>query len=158
MAVTAVTIAQDGAPPSLCTDGTWNCSDPNNSDRESWNWTCGWYWGHYNVGEYSIDQIPEWCGRPVGPAPGCYDSNDPGWPDQRYSGPLNTLGNVTYWTSTDGTCSGREEASFTWIQTTLTLPADVIAFCQSISLLYDEALHLSTVGYSVPSDIWLCGY
>ena len=43
----------------LCTDGTWDCDDPEDPGREVWNWLCGWYWANYNAS--LIDEVPDWC-------------------------------------------------------------------------------------------------
>lgn len=56
-------IAQDDGSPSLCTDGTWYCPDPNDSWRENWNWTCGWFFGHHYAGLYS--SVSDWCLPPA---------------------------------------------------------------------------------------------
>jgi hypothetical protein len=56
-------LAQD-EEPSLCTDGTWYCPDPNDAAREEWNYACGWYWGHFNAG--LTGSVPVWCVYPAG--------------------------------------------------------------------------------------------
>ena len=58
---------------SLCFDGTWHCPDPDNPEREEWNWTCGAYWGHHYAGLMTTDEIPEFC-KPVEPQPVIDDS------------------------------------------------------------------------------------
>ena len=56
--VGTVVLAEDEGP-SLCTDGTWDCADPDDPAREAWNWACGWYWGHFIDGQ--ISEVPDWC-------------------------------------------------------------------------------------------------
>lgn len=68
-------VAQDDGGPSLCTNGSWYCPDPNDPWREVWNWTCGWWYGHVYAGFFP--DVPEWCGGatptsslpPGGPTP-----------------------------------------------------------------------------------------
>jgi hypothetical protein len=57
--------APPGDGPSLCTDGTWTCPDPNNAAREEWNWACGWYWGHYYAGMFAVHNFPVYCAQPI---------------------------------------------------------------------------------------------
>ena len=64
LSLTLVVVAQDDDnSPSLCTDGTWYCPDPDHPYREAWNWACGVYWAQYYA--EMIDAVPEWCTVPV---------------------------------------------------------------------------------------------
>ena len=148
------TAFQHAASPNPCLNGTWYCADPVNPAREEWNWACGWYIAHSAMGEFSLDQIPEWCTRPVLRV-GCYDSSAGSYLDQYYAGPLNTPGNATIFASFNGTCSS-SPSTIMWVRTVLTTPADVVAFCNSLGGGYSVTLQLATAGFLVPSDIWAC--
>ena len=109
---------------SLC-DDVWYCPDPDNPEREEWNWVCGFYLGQLLVGRTAPDEVPEWCLTQeseegfVYPDAGCYD--DPsggtdetefdipayGYPDAMYYGVPNSLGNIqVFFGSTNGDCDG----------------------------------------------------
>lgn len=157
LSVTGITLAQDSPDDhNPCLNGTWNCSDPGDPARQEWNWTCGWYLSYYSAGEISLSQVPEWCGL-SGLAPGCYDSSDPAYYDQYYSGPMNTPDNAhTHPSSQDGTCSGTPGIPLMWVQTGLTDPSAVVAYCNSLGGAYSTAENLSSIGFAVPSDMWVC--
>ena len=68
LSLTLVVVAQDNDDsPSLCTDGTWYCPDPEHPGREEWNWACGVYWAQYYA--EMIDAVPEWCNIEPAPEP-----------------------------------------------------------------------------------------
>ena len=68
LSLALVILAQENdSAPSLCTDGTWYCPDPNDPDREAWNWACGAYWAQYYAD--MIEEVPEWCMGPTPAAP-----------------------------------------------------------------------------------------
>lgn len=74
--------AQEDDQPSLCTDGTWFCPDPDNPAREEWNWSAGWYLGMYFAGRIGVDDIPEWVGL-------VFDSDGDGVEDKLDACPFN---------------------------------------------------------------------
>lgn len=67
LSITLVVMGQEDTAPSLCTDGTWYCPDPDNPYREAWNWACGSYFGQLEA--EMIEDVPLWCKLLAPPPP-----------------------------------------------------------------------------------------
>lgn len=100
------------------------------------------------------------CAPPPGPGPAadCYDSSDT-FADFSYSGVPNVVGNMDFWSSTDGSCTDVTGGDVS--NSTLVLAADgdaASAVCRSIGL-GDTLGRWNDFGYAgLPANAWLCSF
>lgn len=94
-------------------------------------------------------------------AAGCYDNPTPGQPDLTFTGTENVVGNTVIagtlpaTPSVNGTCSGPNVISTGTVVRAATTPA-ATTLCQSLIPGATGAASLSSIGYAVPADAWLC--
>ena len=94
---------------------------------------------------------------PAGPAiPTCFDGTVAGSPDGQYTA-FNQLGNITLWTSTDGSCTGSSLPGANTVVIAAT-EAEAIAICAGLNPAFDSVTQ-PTVGTLTPEpgpDFWTC--
>lgn len=87
------------------------------------------------VGLTAVSCAPATPGPRLNPARGCYDHQVAGEHDVHYSGEPSEVGNLEYWSSTDGTCAGtrvaRSDAETTLMAAPDELSADYL--CRALS-------------------------
>jgi hypothetical protein len=159
--LTLVSAAQDradGAPEdNACYAGgslEGKCDWPTDAE-DDWAWACGWYIARVGTGEFTVDDVPEWCNYFVAPSLVCYDSSQPGQLDFVLSGALNTALNISGYASVDGTCSGGVIDTETVVSASNVL--DAAAACEGLlGPSYATAVSLNAMGYNTPSAWWAC--
>jgi hypothetical protein len=90
-------------------------------------------------------------------APGCYDGSGGNF-DRLYNGTPNVQGNVQGFVTIDGTCGGGDQwgSLGLWVMTNETVPANVLAYCNTLGGPFTQVYQESTNGFAVPSYVWLC--
>ena len=138
------------------TTDRWKANALADRAEDEWAWACGWYIARVDTGEFTVNDVPDWCNYFVAPQVVCYDSANPGQLDFMLTGLLNTAGNVSSFTSLDGTCSGGVAQSETFVSA---LSAEnAAAACQSLlGPGYGSAVSLrDSLGYDTPGSWWAC--
>jgi hypothetical protein len=135
-------------------------------DQTLWAWTCGWYIARVDAGVWGAEAVPDWCNYAVTGdvvvAPRsllnvCLDgAENIDWLDMMLIGPLDTLNNIQFYLSEDGSCSiGVWAASSSYFIVTANTQAEAFTKCQSLggNVYFMNPL---VNHFPVPSDWYLC--
>lgn len=87
---------------------------------------------------------------------GCLEDASGGGPDLAYNGVVNAAGNMNFWDSRDGSCSGVKWGwSFTLVRAADQTAAT--ALCASLGLASRPAMRpIPGTEYPLPADAWYC--
>lgn len=129
------------------------CDWPTDAEDE-WAWDCGWYIARVDTGEFTGNDVPEWCNYFAAPRVVCYDSSMPGQRDFVLSGALNTVSNASGYLSLDGTCSGGVTQTETLVTASTAL--DAASACQRLLGAGYTGVHMNALGYNTPSSWYGC--
>ena len=160
LGLTLVSAAQDGASglpeDNACNRGgslEGKCDWPTDAEDE-WAWDCGWYIARVDTGEFTTDDVPDWCNYFAAPQVVCYDSGFPGQLDFTLSAPLNTAANASGFASVDGSCSGGVIET----ETIVTAASAPDATTECIALLGGTytGVQMTSLGYNSPSSWYAC--
>jgi hypothetical protein len=129
------------------------CDWPTDAE-DDWAWDCGWYIARVDTGEFTINDVPEWCNYFAAPQVVCYDSASLGQLDFMLSAPLNTVENVSGFASVDGSCSGPVVKRETIVSAANASAANVA--CTSLLGGTYTGVQMTSLGYSTPSSWYAC--
>lgn len=83
----------------------------------------------------------------------CYGSTGPGT-DFTYEGPVNSLGNITVYDSTDDLCGGTALGAATVVKANDATGANQT--CHELNPAFGSAVRLVDFQYAVPTTVWSC--